>query len=79
MFKLIGLYLDSNQKTYVDLVLNNCTTVTDKQSQSYKDNPICTKYGINAFPAFVLLKNDVLTRKVTGKYPVKSILQKLLI
>ena len=36
MFKLIGLYLDSNQKTYVDLVLNNCTTVTDKQSQSYE-------------------------------------------
>ena len=79
MFKLIGLYLDLNQKTYVDLVLNHCETISDKESQSYKDNPLCTKYDINAFPAFVLLKNDVLTRKVIGKYPIKSTLQKLLI
>ena len=64
MFKLIGLYLDSNQKTYVDLVLNNCTTVTDKQSQSYEDNPFCAKYSINAFPAFVLLKNESDSRKL---------------
>ena len=79
MFKLIGLYLDSNQKSYVDLVLNHCETVTDKQSQSYKDNPICVKYGITTFPTFVLLKNDILTRKVVGKYPIRSVLQKLLI
>ena len=47
MFKLIGLYLDLNQKTYVDLVLNHCETISDKESQSYKDNPLCTKYDIN--------------------------------
>ena len=79
MFKLIGLYLDLNQKNYVDLVLNHCDNISDKESQSYKDNSICIKYGINAFPAFILLKNDVLTRKVIGKFPIKTIKQKLLI
>ena len=79
MFKLIGFYLDVNQKTYVDLVLNNCENVTNRESQSFKDNPNCEKYGITSFPAFALLKNNVLTRTVIGKYPIKTIKSKLLI
>ena len=79
MFKLIGLYLDINQKEYVDFVINNCTGISQRESQSYKDNPLCEKYRISRFPAFILLKNNVLTRKVIGKYPVQTIKNKLLI
>jgi len=79
MFKLIGFYLDVNQKKYVDLVLNNCEKITNRESQSFKDNPNCEKYGITSFPAFALLKNNVLTRTVIGKYPIKTIKSKLLI
>ena len=79
MFKLIGFYLDVNQKKYVDLVLNNCEKITNRESQSFKDNPNCEKYGITSFPAFALLKNKVLTRTVIGKYPIKTIKSKLLI
>jgi len=79
MFKLIGFYLDINQKTYVDLVLNHCENIADRESQSFKDNPHCEKYGITSFPAFILFKNNVLTRTVIGKYPIKTIKSKLLI
>ena len=79
MFKLIGFYLDVNQKKFVDLVLNNCEKITNRESQSFKDNPNCEKYGITSFPAFALLKNNVLTRTVIGKYPIKTIKSKLLI
>ena len=79
MFKLIGFYLDVNQKKYVDLVLNNCEKITNRESQSFKDNPNCEKYGITRFPTFALLKNNVLTRTVIGKYPIKTIKSKLLI
>ena len=79
MFKLIGFYLDINQKTYVDLVLNNCEKITNRESQSFKDNPNCEKYGITSFPAFALFKYNVLTRTVIGKYPIKTIKSKLLI
>ena len=79
MFKLIGFYLDVNQKKYVDLVLNNCEKITNRESQSFKANPNCEKYGITSFPAFALLKNNVLTRTVIGKYPIKTIKSKLLI
>ena len=54
MFKLIGFYLDVNQKKYVDLVLSHCENVIDRESQSFKDNPHCEKYGITSFPAFML-------------------------
>ena len=79
MFKLIGFYLDINQKTYVDLVLSHCETVPDRESQLFKDNLYCERYGITSFPAFILLKNNVLTRTVIGKYPIKTIKNKLLI
>ena len=79
MFKLIGFYLDVNQKKYVDLVLNNCENITNRESQSSKDNPICEKYGITKFPTFALFKNNALTRTVIGKYPIKTIKSKLLI
>ena len=79
MFKLIGFYLDINQKVYVDSVLNDCENVLDRESQSFKDNLYCEKYGIISFPAFILLKNNVLTRTVIGKYPIKTIKSKLLI
>ena len=79
MFKLIGFYLDINQKTYVDSVLNHCENITDRESQSFKNNLYCKKYAITSFPAFILLKNNVLTRTVIGKYPIKTIKSKLLI
>lgn len=79
MFKLIGIYLDSNQKTYVDWTLTQCTNISDRESQFYKDNPLCEKYQISRFPAFILLKNNVLTRFIIGKYPYKTLRRKLLI
>ena len=79
MFELIGIYLDLNQKKYVDLVLDQCVNVTERSSQSWVDNEICKKYNISSYPAFILLKNDVLCRTVIGKYPINVVKNKLLI
>ena len=37
MFKLIGFYINENQKTYVDMVLVNCDKINQKESQSAID------------------------------------------
>ena len=79
MFKLIGFYLNENQKTYIDMVLDSCDGISQKESQSSTDNSLCEKYGFSSFPVFALFKNNVLTRPVTGKYPINIIKSKLLI
>ena len=79
MFKLIGIYLDLNQKKYVDLVLDQCVNVPERSSQSSVDNELCTRYGVTSYPAFILLKNDGLCRKVIGKYPINVVKSKLLV
>ena len=79
MFKLIGFYLNENQKTYIDMVLDSCDGISQKESQSSTDNSLCEKYGFSSFPVFALFKNNVLTRTVTGKYPINTIKNKLLI
>ena len=79
MFKLIGFYINENQKTYVNMVLDNCDGVNQKESQSAIDNSLCEKYGFSSFPIFALFKNNVLTRNVVGKYPINTIKSKLLI
>ena len=79
MFKLIGFYLNENQKTYIDMVLDSCDGISQKESQSSTDNLLCEKYGFSSFPVFALFKNNVLTRNVVGKYPINTIKSKLLI
>ena len=79
MFKLIGFYINENQKTYVNMVLDNCDGISQKESQSSTDNLLCEKYGFSSFPIFALFKNNVLTRNVVGKYPINIIKSKLLI
>ena len=79
MFKLIGFYLNENQKTYIDMVLDSCDGISQKESQSSTDNLLCEKYGFSSFPVFALIKNNVLTRTVVGKYPINTIKNKLLI
>ena len=79
MFELIGIYLDLNQKKYVDLVLDQCVNVTERSSQSWVNNELCTQYGITSYPAFILLKNNALCRKVIGKYPINVVKSKLLV
>ena len=79
MFKLIGFYINENQKTYVNMVLDNCDGINQKESQSGADNTLCEKYGFSTFPVFALFKNNVLTRNVIGKYPIYTIKSKLLI
>ena len=79
MFKLIGFYINENQKTYVNMVLDNCDGVNQKESQSAVDNSLCEKYGFSSFPVFALFKNNVLTRTVVGKYTINTIKNKLLI
>ena len=79
MFKLIGFYLNENQKTYINMVLDSCDGISQKESQSSIDNLLCEKYGFSSFPVFALFKNNVLTRYVVGKYPINTIKSKLLI
>ena len=79
MFKLIGFYLNENQKTYIDMVLDSCDGISQKESHSSIDNSLCEKYGFSSFPVFALFKNNVLTRTVVGKYPINTIKNKLLI
>ena len=79
MFKLIGFYLNENQKTYIDMVLDSCDGISQKESQSSIDNSLCEKYGFSSFPVFAQFKNNVLTRTVVGKYPINTIKNKLLI
>jgi len=78
MFKLIGFYLNENQKTYIDMVLDSCDGISQKESQSSIDNLLCEKYGFSSFPVFALFKNNVLTRTVVEKYPINTIKNKLL-
>ena len=40
MFKLIGFYLNENQKTYIDMVLDSCDGISQKESQSSIDNSL---------------------------------------
>ena len=61
------------------MVLVNCDSINQKESQSAVDNSICEKYGFSSFPVFALFKNNVLTRNVVGKYPINIIKSKLLI
>ena len=49
MFKLIGFYLNENQKTYIDMVLDSCDGISQKESQSSTDNLLCEKYGFSSF------------------------------
>tara|TARA_R110000744_G_scaffold15538_1_gene43233 strand:- start:553 stop:792 length:240 start_codon:yes stop_codon:yes gene_type:complete len=79
MFKLIGFYINENQKTYVNTVLSSCDSVNQKESQSAIDNSLCEKNEFSSFPVIALFKNNVLTRYVVGKYPINIIKSKLLI